>query len=784
MKIRTLKLEHESEDKSSTSTKIKLKFGEVLEKNYKTHVISFKPNKNIESHVRKFNPHFSELNSTNIYRYVLTKLEVNPVDSIISIFGIKHKEHQTVYAFLYGYPHSDTERVEFPSITYDNMRFLYVCISPSFISSDGEYRGHVLKANVFFKTVMEKNKQIWNLIEEHIREKINRLRWGIYNEQFFPSSDIRKKADNFQFGIISKYKLDIALLMGVWFINMYKKYNNLTEIHVNKKYIDIFFNDYKTDKKFYEKLIERFGGQKIMDIYKSFSGIGTRVVDDIKDQLYFKIGQKMTPLTLSEAENPFSINNNNWKEFLIMQKMNLLAVNGISNGFPVQLFWCYVKNSHKGLFDSEKQYEKLERSDIAKHITRILIQARMNTYDTIEEYKGQKISGKETTESIDNDFSELHKLIERPVQHSKKRLILSNVVLTTFSSYVGRTFMDSLFMCKKNKTYAKNIGDPFSKNYTIFYKYLFEMCYNLLCLNKYFKLIHGDLHLNNATLKKKFFTTSKADKFNSLKNPVKLFAISEKYQFVFPESLYNASIIDYSRSIINPTHIDFFRDPILHKKFSLITDEDDFTEHQKYNLLNLYLYALPDMSNKKNKIQLLINTKFDACFRIMTLLDIYNFCTKLRMLFEFKKEIPPIHVKCKKIVQDVIVFSEKFMVSEMNKLIDDESYSDTVLSAEYPLVILMRNIFPGYLAQDNPNMTLVDISVLHDKIKYNINDIKDYPPVYMIHVEKSWDKSFGNLIKVLNTYSRKTFNIKRRTLVKGLDTVELIAQRHAEKVIV
>ena len=37
-------------------------------------------------------------------------------------------------------------------------------------------------------------------------------------------------------------------------------------------------------------------------------------------------------------------------------------------------------------------------------------------------------------------------------------------------------------------------------NFGIFTKYMFQICYNLYCLNSKLYTIHGDLHLNNITL--------------------------------------------------------------------------------------------------------------------------------------------------------------------------------------------------------------------------------------------------------------------------------------------
>ena len=96
------KLENKPEEMKASSARDRRKFGRVLEKNFKELIIPFKPHKNIKHQVEDFDPIFSSLNSINIYKFIISYVEVNPVNSIVSIFGLEDKNNHTVYAFLYG----------------------------------------------------------------------------------------------------------------------------------------------------------------------------------------------------------------------------------------------------------------------------------------------------------------------------------------------------------------------------------------------------------------------------------------------------------------------------------------------------------------------------------------------------------------------------------------------------------------------------------------------------------------------------------------------------------
>ena len=82
--------------------------------------------------------------------------------------------------------------------------------------------------------------------------------------------------------------------------------------------------------------------------------------------------------------------------------------------------------------------------------------------------------------------------------------------------------MDIIVICNKSQYYNNLIGNPFvESSHKIFNKYMFDICYNLYCMNSLSGLIHGDLHLNNVTLRA--MTYKNVRDINDITNPTVLY---------------------------------------------------------------------------------------------------------------------------------------------------------------------------------------------------------------------------------------------------------------------
>src|SRR3989338_2604517 len=89
-----------------------------------------------------------------------------------------------------------------------------------------------------------------------------------------------------------------------------------------------------------------------------------------------KMGHKFIPLKLNEVQHPVVLNYDPWREILIAHKVSDFIINGICPSFAIMSDWFYVKNSKKGMFDNQSQYDKLNASEMARDIVRTLNEAQ------------------------------------------------------------------------------------------------------------------------------------------------------------------------------------------------------------------------------------------------------------------------------------------------------------------------------------------------------------------------------------------------------------------------
>ena len=150
---------------------------------------------------------------------------------------------------------------------------------------------------------------------------------------------------------------------------------------------------------------------------------------------------------------------------------------------------------------------------------------------------------------------------------------MSNVALCIVSEYIGRTVADIPHLMINSSFYNKVFTNVFS-NIGHFRKYMFEIIYSLYCMNSKCGVIHGDLHLNNATMQPRFSddigVTSKnmyilyildsksiditeySKIYNKTSNKpiyktIDMQNTQNKLQFIFPHEFMHMSLIDFNR---------------------------------------------------------------------------------------------------------------------------------------------------------------------------------------------------------------------------------------------
>lgn len=748
-------------------------------------------------------------------KYLKKYVWIDTLNTIVTVFKLRNtnsNEHAVIYGFLYSIVDKDKK------ITHT-----YYCCGPSLLSRDGEYRQRILLYNGL-SDIIKRYKKIWNALEEHILYKIENLPWNYYTEYFYPTIK-QQEIEPIMIASINKERFPIKFLIISWFVELFNIINNIPVNHVNQTYINSMgwknSETMKADKKFYDILINNVGLAPVLQLRHELSAY--KVSNELGS---LKMGQKLTPLNISEIQNPFNIKYKPWREFLISEKVQDLAINGICKGFPYISDYFYLKDIRKTLFDNVIQYTKLEHSDLAMNITRLMIEAQRATYQTTDivspiRKKNKKSKVDIAQSSIDEinfwlseKFKILYEKINDPIEYSKRNIIMTEVALGIIGEYVGRTFYDFLLLNNPktgSEFYIDETGDALN-NYEIWAKYMFEYVYTLLAMNIHNGVIHGDLHLNNGTIHPLYFKDMcDLDKLGN-KKPHMLYILKshqdseEEIVYAFPSKQYHSCIIDFSRSVIRPSMVDKYEDfNIIESKnikifkqgqIKLLDDDDKsiFHKEQVIRILGMIEYNFPELyAENKTQLEILIFNSLEELFPLLTAIDIYRFSCEIKkylMSIESNKS-PQVKLinKINNISCNIFTSKLKEIINDPSKIMikDYQRYSNWIILnecfSEFIVMSTNENIKDTNFYKDilQKEKTIIDVDCLSNKITYSLDRYETFPE-FLKHTKKMND---NGKISLHNKHKKDLVdNIRiniENTKRDNLKIISLIAKRHKEK---
>lgn len=702
------------------------------------------------------------------------------VDTICTTYKLRDidKKDEVIFAFVY-YKDDATEvpvgkgHVSGTNVIIDNISW-----GCSYLSKDGEYRNNIISMKNLDMLRFTEVAPLLGEIVEYLEYKIVRRNMMILREYFYPTED--KKHIEVQLEYYS-YELQKKILAIVWFDMMYKLDNELVENHINKKFIDIFTRYKDEDLEFYKTLLKKYSS-RICDMFLNYS---RNIRSNLKNtKSHIRIGQKIIPLSIAEAQNPFNIRYKPWCEYLMSVRLSNLVVNCISPGFPLVNQWFYIKNSRKGLFDNDIQYEKMQRSELAVQITTLLNRAKLFSHENITKKKLIKIKQINTT-WLSEKFKTLSSKIQDPIDFAKKEIIMSNVALCAVSEYVGYTIMDVLQLCNTSDFLNKEMDEPFSlSGFPHFNKLMFDMCYNLYCMNKIAGIIHGDLHLNNATIYNSYIRSTRDLTFEPDAQVLYIVGENENERYLFNQTMYNACIIDFSRGIILPDKIDELHDKSIPNSYNIVNKQKKFHDTQIERLVHLFIQNTSDNYSNKDELFFLFKKNFNGVFKLMTAVDIFGFTHKLLTIFEINdKSIITPHKKHIELLKNINTESRYFLTEQMNKLIQGIITEKDILDGNWPLYTIIKKVFYENSAQNQKLKKIIDIYNINIKSKHTLTKIDNFPVFLLekhglknnkiVHVSEQISNSFKILKKNRKNYEKSTS--------KKFSVINYIAMRHKEK---
>jgi hypothetical protein len=656
------------------------------------------------------------------------------------------------------------EKIINAMFTHDQPKFgnyvlMYLSTGPSLISCDGEYRGRLIR---FEDLLRSKNmfSYIWNEIEEYMNQAKKKRSWSIYATYIYPDKRTVTSYDDLEL-IVKSELLPTTMLNMAWFQAIYNEKMQMSETHMNKTFREIILSEYEIDLEFLNELIKKYGAEDVERFKVSISNIIHNIFGSNKKR-YLQSGFKMIPLNVSEVQNPFDIRYKPWREYYITTRCSDLIPNQIAPGFPVISNYYYVRNTKKGLFDNKSQYERIKNSELAMEILKTLKEAQQDTYFASSSLVTVNKTTEQVRQWVSNKFKKLSDKISDPINYTIDELIMSDVTFILASEFVGKTFADTIQLQKTNKIFDSNLGNPFSDGgYDYFAKYMFEICYSLLTLNKRIGIIHGDFHLNNATI---------GYLYQSIPNASVAYFVNPDAMYVFPNNGYFSCIIDFSRSIVDPDRYRELEDKSLSSK--LTKNEPAFTSGQIHNLLNIYIQLFTNKSKQYDELLILFKNNFSAVFKLLTCIDLYMFCVRLgRMLGDISQERGKvsnieddpdedkvvvsdkknnsrvggkqtegfsISDKSLELIDKIIRLTESYIASDMNHLINDpEDFGDKILKGPYPIETIIGKCFPEFKdgsklgnigsKTNKSNMVVTDCYNIDNEWKYSLNKYDTFP---------------------------------------------------------
>jgi hypothetical protein len=594
---------------------------------------------------------------------------------------------QTVEVSLYKIVYID-EKVIY-NISYTDNDKKYICPTGSIKSHIGNYRNGMIDVSTF-RAFLAKNDSVKELFERiltYVKDREGERKFDFEVEYIKQPS--RKKASRDSSTVDNTAaQFTYAIALFTFYYN-YLSNEITTDFNPDYKRIMITYQD--EDRKVFKDIKKH---KDATTLY--FACTGTL-------ETKHKIGQKLTMLTLSESQNLFDPNSMLWKELYIQFKLSDLVVNGISNGFALISSWFIIDNEHTHkLFDGVRQLGRIRNSKLAEGVVKVLSNAKLRMKEIDREVGSYY-------REINDKMHVLDTRINNDVKYAKENIILSNVVLTTIMQDLGNTFFNTVI----------NTQNMFSRsNSAEFDKYMFELCYNLYCLNTKVYAIHGDLHLNNLIIS----DTCERDSTNIV------FQIEDE-KYVFPNtSKKHLCIIDFGHTICNAEHVSSFRQ---------VHDRDKFLSTQIDDLLR-YLYSIyKDYKDHNDVFRKKLQYHYWAFFKILTALDIYIVTTGISSMMKHHKGIGSVSREASDLVHDIKKSCDYYLINYVELLLGMSDYS-TIEEVPWPNIDIIKKHFAKY--KSTKISTGAIVINYNKKVVHSLYKQTQFPPKFIKQATKEQTK--------------------------------------------
>jgi hypothetical protein len=551
-----------------------------------------------------------------------SEVSLDIANLVVSTFTLIYRKELQPESVLYAFVYSEQVNGELiPK---------YFCANPSFESKDGEYRpkiGRYENLSILKTTYPD----IMDEINAYLTTKKGRMSWDISINHFSSGVNTTRKYSKLLEGVLSD-----ELLAIIWFNCVYNRFYGMIEVHANEKFnrvLGLTGSSLARDTNFYQKLRETYGNDKL------------RHFRQLQDYFYvnptldksFRLGQKIIPLSVIEAERAYSIGYKPWREMLVTNKLGDLVVNRICPGFPMTVMSFYIQQGHHNLFDNTAQVIRTQLSEQATGIVKELSDAKAIAMTAS---KSINIEDEVLQEWANDKLKSMDDMLDDAIAFGKKEMILSNVALCMFSEFMGKTLHNAIESAMRSDVYNAYIGN-FLGSHDTFSKFMFEFFNAFLAANYYCGIIHSDVHMNNACIHPTYSNTQRSPHEGSqiaydISDPNN--GEGTGMMFKFPSTQYSGCIIDFSRCVIKINMLNQYINSDLEyaqeHKLEGIVGVSDVGSLMIYSLCRMrYLYKqyLPEFYSANTLIvEVILREHFLDVFHLLTAFDPLMLSLKLR----------------------------------------------------------------------------------------------------------------------------------------------------------
>ena len=524
----------------------------------------------------------------------------------------------------------------------------YICISPTYESRDGEYRKRFIKWQIFNKAFNYHTKDL-HLFEQTVSKLVIDSLLEL-NMTFYPADAT----------IIRHYqhsRLPIKIFAYILALDLWEYSTGLLMTHTHPQYIKLISHISRDFPELVEKSRQiQYKEIKNLETEKTQHYI-TLKFEHSSQTSELQCGQKIVPMFYREVVQFEDYNLSVWRETLIQQHISDLVINFICPSFPIYNQWTYIEDANASLFENSTMEDKYNRGSAMENSITNLREAR------------SKIRTFDEDSHLQNYYTEeFNAHLYEDVEYAQSHLIMSNIALLHTMEDVGWTLYSINEFINKPLVHIPEVVNMFTNSDNAFH-YIFNYVYAAHCMHTKMNIVHSDIHSNNLTLYLWAFASEKIHKNKDkvifkqfYKNPVTVYAtgLSDADIYIFPATGINATIIDFSRSIIGPA----FRSKLEQNKTPQIAT--NFYHDQTNRIMRAFNRYAPSFVEKNQEaIKAAVIGNFEMIFPVLCCIDFIAIGGTLIEYFE--KTIKELKELKEKTIKELKELKEKTIKENFEK---------------------------------------------------------------------------------------------------------------------